>query len=60
MTTTMRLPAIPTGRATPLAPAGLRWREVLTPDDLAIYEDKVRSKFTPAGLMKPEPHSAVR
>jgi len=25
-----------------------RWREVLTPDDLAAYEAKVRAKFTPA------------
>ena len=25
-----------------------RWRDVLTPDDLATYEGKVRAKFTPA------------
>lgn len=25
-----------------------RWREVLTPDDLAAYDNKVRAKFTPA------------
>ena len=25
-----------------------RWRDILTPDDLALYENKIRSKFTPA------------
>ncbi|HTI84905.1 MAG TPA: sulfotransferase domain-containing protein [Acetobacteraceae bacterium] len=25
-----------------------RWRDILTPDDVTIYEDKVRAKFTPA------------